>query len=473
MNEYTKLNTFYFKGSLYQSLIDQNDKYYFLKINNNNYEYVTLKEYIQLLDIFTDNEDIRYINKENIPNNPKNKKIKLIPKILIGATSIIVSLSLLTSINNYKPINSNKDYTNSASYVTQQAIVEVTEVDETEKAIQKYFDEIAKDTEKFQIESYHNSITFINIYDSNGLDTHFNNTKKDVTYDMIRTVISNNTNIPTHMKQVFYDMADNLEKKYPDLDLRIWYQNLKTLKIVECETKFDLSIAAISINAEACYKRNENTIYTLKGYEYVPFTWEYQILTHEIGHTMRLANINEDNKTIKTNFTNSSGNIVIVEETLNSLFTLRLYDENEMDIAYQLQSNMMELMVSSMNNYSYQDYIEHNITYFEDKLNEHNQNDKAIEMLHLMNLQYKDFHDKKIDVQQEQYYPLYDYIAKMYYDANIHKGMSQEEMEEVRDNFIYKLTYDVPEEYNIDIEHINEYFLSYCLEKEYTYNQTK
>lgn len=473
MNEYTKLNTFYFKGNLYQSLIDQNNKYYFLKIKNNNYEYVTLKEYITLLDIFTDNEDIRYITKDTIPNNPKKKKIKLIPKILIGATTAIVSLSLLTGINSYKPANNYKDYTHSASYATQEAIVEVIEVDETEKAIQKYFEDIAKDTENFQIESLQDSTIFANIYDSEGLDTYFGNTKEDVTYDMIRTAITNNPNIPAHMRPIFFDMVDNLEEKYPDLDLRIWYNNLKTLKIVECETEFELQLAAISINAEACYKRNENTIYTLKGYQYIPGTWEYQVLTHEIGHTMRLTNIKEGKKTIKTNFTNSSGNIVIVEETLNSLFTLRLYDENEMDIAYQLQSNMMELMVNSMDNYSYQDYIEHNITYFEDKLNEHNQNDQAIEMLHLMNLQYKDFHDDKIDVPQEQYYPLYDYIARMYYDANIHEGMSQIEMEEVRNNFIYKLTYDVPEEYHIDVEHLNEYFITYCLEKGYTHSQTK
>jgi hypothetical protein len=182
-----------------------------------------------------------------------------------------------------------------------------------------------------------------------------------------------------------------------------------------------------------------------------------------MGHVMRLTQFENDGKTIRTKFSNSSGNILIVEEALNSLFTLRLYDENEMDIAYQFQSNMMELMVSSMDNYTYQDYIEHNITYFQDKLNEHNQNDLAIEMLHLMNLQYKDYHDNKIDVPQEQYYPLYDYIAKMYYDANIHEGMSRAEIEKIRDNFIYKLTYDVPAEYNVDIEHLHEYFNTYCI----------
>ena len=54
-----------------------------------------------------------------------------------------------------------------------------------------------------------------------------------------------------------------------------------------------------------------------------------------------------------------------------------------------------------MDNYNYQDFVEHNVTYFENKLNEHNQNDQAVKIIGLIDLQYKDHHDKQIQVEQE------------------------------------------------------------------------
>lgn len=476
MNEYIKIGTFYHKTNLFQLLIDEKNKFYFLKINNGNYSYPTLKEYVQLLEIFSDNENIRAIeinNLNEINNKNKKKKIRIIPKVLIGATAVALSLAFLTSLDMGRPIDKSLNYT---SYVNTSTCVEETidlEMTKTEEAIQKYLEEIAKDKEIYGEKTYTDNLGYVKIYDSVGLDQYYNTQKEDVTYDMIREAIRNNPNIPDRMKTVFYVVVDNAEKKYPTLDLRIWYKNLQTLNVVELNDEYELQIETLSVNASACYNKMENTIYTLKEYDYTPGTWEYQVIVHEIGHTMRLHYSEEDDKTIKTSFTNERGNIIIVEEALNSLFTLRLYDENEMDIAYQLQSNMVELMVNSMDNYTYQDYIENDINYFVKMLNEHNKDDNAIEMLHLLNLQYKDFHDSNIDVMQEEYYPLYDYIAKMYYDANITPDMSREQIEQVHQNFIYKLTYDVPEEYNIDLEHINQYFQTYCYENGINYTITK
>ena len=94
-------------------------------------------------------------------------------------------------------------------------------------------------------------------------------------------------------------------------------------------------------------------------------------------------------------------------------------------------------------------------------------------MIGLIDLQYDDYHDYSIQVDQTQFHDLYDYVAKMYYDARITPGMSYDEAVAVRDAFIYKLTYDVPEDYNIDINHINEYFTTYCQEHNISLGMTK
>ena len=454
MKEYTIIGNFYHKNKNYELLLDEEQRYFFLHINNNNeYEYVTLKEYIELVDKFADKEDTKmflgFKKKEK-------KKIKLIPRILIGAAAVLLSTSLLLNINNSKPSTITTDYTASSTYT--QTIEE-----RTDQEIDKWLTEITAEMDGFQVDTVRQSGNRTLIYDFSELDNIFNNTKEDVTYDTIRETIKSNPNISEKYKLILYSFADNLEKQYPTMDLRVWNHNLETLKILEV-SEMEMQAKAISADAYACYRIQENTIYTVKGYDYVPGTWEYQVIIHEIGHTVKTTSSVVNGQEIKTYFKKDSGNATITEEAMNTLFTVRSYDNQEMDLAYQLQSNMVELMVSSMNNYTYQDYIEHNVTYFQQKLNEHNGNEEAVRMIGLIDLQYDDYHDYSIQVDQTQFFDLYDYVAKMYYDARITPNMSYDEAVAVKDAFIYKLTYDVPAEYNIDINHINEYFGTYCQE---------
>ena len=464
MKEYTIIGELNYNNKRYEMLVDEERRYYFLNINNNDeYEYVTLKEYIELIDKFAAKENILLFL--GIKKNEK-KKIRLIPRILIGATAVILSASLLLGINNSKPTYSTTNYTTSSTYVETLSIE-----DRTDQEIEKYLQQIAEETENFKLDTIRQSGRLTVIYDFSELDGVFNNTKEDITYNTIRETIEKNHNINQKYKTLLLTLVNNLEKQYPTMDLRIWNNNLQTLQVKEV-SEMEMQIKAISANAHACYRIDENVIYTVEGYEYTPGTWEYQVIMHEFCHTIKSTRSNVNGQDIRVDFKSQSGNATIVEEALNTLLTVRSYDKNEMDLAYQLQSNMVEIMVDSMDNYNYQDFVEHNVTYFENKLNEHNQNDQAVKIIGLIDLQYKDHHDKQIQVEQEQFYELYDYIAKMYYDANIKPGMSHTELENIKNNFIYKLTYDVPEEYNIDINHLNEYFSTYCQEKGISYNHT-
>ena len=114
MKEYTIIGNFYYKNKNYELLLDEEQRYFFLNINKNNeYEYVTLKEYIELMDKFANKEDTKMIL--GIKKKEK-KKIKLIPRILIGAAAVLLSTSLLLNINNSKPSSITTDYTTSSTY---------------------------------------------------------------------------------------------------------------------------------------------------------------------------------------------------------------------------------------------------------------------------------------------------------------------------------------------------------------------
>lgn len=469
MKEYTIIGDFKYKNNNYTLLQDNDRKYFFLKIKNRyEYEYITLKELLQLTKLFSYNENVLLIERDK-----KKKKIRLIPKILIGTLAITLSLSFMSILNNmnkYKfdlsvPATS---YTETISYDEE---VNVNE-DKTQKVINELLEEVEKENENFEVEQESEGINLRLIYDSSRLDNALGYPKQDITYDTIRETINNNSNIPSKFKTMYLQLADNLEAQYPTMDLRVWYENLKTMKIYEVD-EMEMKLKAISATAYACYRKDENAIYTVKDYDYIPGTWEYQVIIHEMCHPIRSGFFKKGDEEIRVQWENKSGNGSIIGEAMNSLLSLRSYDQNEKDIAYQLQSNIIEAMVDSMENYTYQDFVEHNITYFENELNKQNNNDKAVEVLGLINLQYKDFHDDDISVSQETFYPMYEYVSNMYYSKRITSNTSYEDACKIKDEFINRIMYDVPEEYNIDTNYFNECFDTYCSQLGISNERTK
>ena len=74
MKEYTIIGNFLYKNKKYELLLDDNQRYFFLEIKNNEYKYISIKEYIELIHKFANKKDIKAILK----NEKKGKKtIKL------------------------------------------------------------------------------------------------------------------------------------------------------------------------------------------------------------------------------------------------------------------------------------------------------------------------------------------------------------------------------------------------------------
>ena len=442
MREYTIIGEFNYKNNKYELLLDDEKRYYFLRINDKkNYEYVTLKEFVELGHLFGKNDYPLNVEK----TVEKKKKIRLIPKVLIGSLVVPLTLTLGLALNNMNHIEK-YDYSHPTSYTTTTTTVaENYETDDkTEQAINKVLEDIQKSKDKFEVEEYVEGVKLQVILDSSALDKAFDTNKEDVTYNTIRNDINSNGNIPEKYKELYLTLANNLEKQYPTMDLRVWHENLKTMQIKEVD-EMEMKIKAVSASAYATYRKDENVIYTVKDYDYEPGTWEYQVIMHEMCHPIRSGIFKIRDNQVNVHFESRSGEGGIIGEAMNSLLAVRSYDANERDIAYQLQSNMIELMVDSMDNYTYQDYVEHSITYFENELNKQNGNDQAVEIMGLINLQFKDYHDNTISVDQDVFYPVYDYIADMYYSKNINSSMSYEAASQVKDTFIDKLTFDVPE----------------------------
>lgn len=476
MNTYRQITIFNYKNGKYQLLQDQNNKFFFLKVDVNGiYNYVTLEEFNELIKIVYRNVNIMRIKRDR----KKPTFIKMIPKIIIGGIATILTLSTLNCC--HKPTRDEalkqvENYKNKYGYE-----ISIEEYDDKELSdvisVANEKDNTKTDTyeiviptdsdEEFKVDTYFENVfqsgtSPIYIYDMNYLD-------KALDYDKVgakelHDAINNNPKIIPSYKKLFNDFVDDFCEKQPNAETRVLYENLKTIEVVECD-KMELALASYSIDAYGCYRRNENKIYVLEGNEYKKGTWEYQVIYHELCHAARTLQKNINGRDVNVQCEGIEFSTTSSSEALNSLFTVSLFDYEDRDIAYQLQSNYFKVIIDNMDNYDIVDYMNHSSSYFVKKLDEWNHdNNYAKSILDLIEMQYKDFHNDDIELPQEQYYPIYDYISDMFLRKHVTSEMSYDEAKNQMDILLEQILFDVPEEYNIDTNHFYEYLDEYCNE---------
>ncbi len=496
--------------------IDGNEKYITIE------EYIKLlslfKKKYSLKNIEKNDYKKEIINEIELNNYQKSRKKRMIPKVIVsGVLMVLTPLVVYGALSNYKSSvefnkvleknlkevkNQSNDYnvtseTKIFNNTAENKIVkttpekekettkESTETElennselETEKeqysnsqndqllnstALKKYFlsDYIDK---KIEVDTYIDNRDLsqrLSIYDMDYLDMALN-TKKPTLDDFI-TVINNNKKIPKKFKSLVIDYVTQVYKKYPNIELRPFYKNLKNLEVEECD-EIKMLETTLSADSVGCYVKKDDKIYVLEDKKYDKGTWDYQVIFHELSHCLRDVEYKDkDGNLIDVQFDGINYYDVPNSEAINSLFAVSLFDYEEKDIAYQFQSNAHKLMIESMDNYNLSDYVMHSMTYYISKLDEYNQDDNyAVKIMALMAAQFEDYHDEDFKAPQSEYYPIYDYISKMYLRKNINSNMSYDEARSVMDGMLDKLLFDVPEEYEIDKNHFYDYLNDYC-----------
>lgn len=451
VKEYRKVVQFYYKEKLYNMYLDKKNKHYFLRVGDDGrLFYVTIEELLELTHHFNSIPLVMNVKRDSLL-----EKIKIIPKVLLGGSAI--SLSLITLMTSIELYSSNKRIEEFSNNYNHNKIV--TEDEYKDYLSYNYDDE--ETLEDLVVDTYiHTTTNNLYIYDMEYLDMALD--YKDVTLEQINEVINNNSLITPQFKKLLGEFCQSVEKKYPTADLRVMYENLKSLEVVEC-TKEELVTHSLSFDSYGCYVRTENKIYVLKDNNYEKGTWAYQVIMHEFGHCLRTAVLDTDDRRIRVQIEGQNFSNTITAEALNSLFTVSLFDYEEKDIAYQLQSNYHSIFLECMDNYDLSDYVNHSISYYAKKLDEFNNDDNyATVILELIQMQYDDYHSDRISVEQSEFHPIYEYISDMYYGKYISSEMSYDEAVQVTDQLLSRIMFDVPEEYNIDTEYFYNYLNEYC-----------
>ncbi len=447
MKEYRKVVTFEYNKNKYNMYLDNNNKRFFLKVDDEgNLYYITTKELLMFIKMFSTVPTILEAKGDFSKN-----KIKIVPKVLSGGIAVILSVSTLTSCV--------------SAYNEEQLETEGIVLISEENARNYISTDEVFTLENLTVDSYSEYGNNINIYDMDYIDLIYD--KEKVSINDVINVINDNQLIAPKFKELLYEYCVSLNSNYPDVELRVLYENLKTLEIKEVSEK---EIAEVTgAGSLGCYDRVNNVLYMLDYYTYEKGSWQYEIFFHEMSHCLRTRYFFENGKNVKIQVEGENFTNVVSAEALNSLFAVDLLPYKENNITYQLQSNYFNVMLECMDNYELLDYANHSVSYFAKKLDEYNNDDNyATVILELMQIQYEEYHgidNHEIDnekestyliVGKEEYYPIYDYIAKMYYDKYITSDMTYDEMEEVADKLVRKISINVPEKYNIDYNRFYE-----------------
>lgn len=284
------------------------------------------------------------------------------------------------------------------------------------------------------------------IYDADYLDRFFD--YDSVTAEETKQTVLSNPAIGSKYRDLLCWYIDAIAEKYPEADLRILQYNLQTLEVVELES-FDLALQTLSMDSYGCYKPEDNKIYVNRDYEFEPGTWEYQVIIHEFGHATRTIQRNSEELDLYVNF--SSEYEEIPEEALNSLFTVSLFDYEERDIAYQLPSNLFQVMLECLDDYSLSDYVNHSLSYLAHKLDRQTgYHNYAMTIFRLIGAQRDDHVHDEWERDPSVYYPIYDYVCRLYLDRYGAADMDEAARTALVQELVDRVTYDVPENFPVD-----------------------
>lgn len=300
---YKKLFEIKYNNKKFAIFIDENNRRTFLEINEKgNYVYPT-------------EEDFLYLN--NVYNN---------------------SNPFLVDVTNY----TFKEKVKRVAYGTLATIVVLNS---SKMILKKYIPKISDNKlEIFQSSILSNKKEIIEIKDLKQLDDLLGYEK--VSISEIHSVIDFNDDIERDYKYLVHNFLDNLTSKYSNLDLRIFYENIKSIKIEIVSSDYFNNIDEKNVCGR--YNANLNQIILLDS-----FTEEDFI--HELSHTIDLYYRENDKRVI---YRAPIGKGMVLNEAMTNVTASCTLQQQ----SYDKYGAILEYLRNSVN-YDYYTYNQKGIWY--------------------------------------------------------------------------------------------------------------
>ena len=324
---------------------------------------------------------------------------------------------------------------------------------------------VVEDSDKdLEVETYQygDILKYLFIFGSDYYDLYFDHPADEVTAEGLKELVARNDGIPDEFKGRVYEFIDSVTEKYPDVDLRVLEQNLATIKIVDCPP--EVIHAESNAYTAAYYSERDNEIRMSTTNGYAKYTWDYQLLPHELCHAMRRMRSDDDG--LDVHIHPRANSCHVVDEAFTSIIAGSLLDYEADELAYQPEVNMVRVMLECVDWYELNDYYKQSLQYFASKLDEtcgdHNY---AMRIFFLMQAQYDEYKSDEINRDCAAYRPIYDYLVRLYLDEHAYAGMDEEEVDDMIAELTNRVVSGVPFDYGVDFCEFSRFGRQYYAEK--------
>ncbi len=465
---YRKISIIKFNNKRFQVFRDELGRYAFLELDDNNkFHYPKVEDFIELANMFS--RDLH--NEAMFKKGKRNKanRLKFTASVLAATSVIACSTILFNQLQADKQFDNNNvteyisvsdDYQHEVVFEDISAptviedISEPTEIKEEESEDVNFVPNSSDDPDKQEsidtsrstqitddMYYVHDNGIEVDIYNSAALNKFLG--YKDVTIDDIIEVVNNNPGIDSKMKPIIIDFARDIMKTYPNVDMRVFYENMKVVKVVY-ET--DESIAQHG-RSLAWFDWASQEIHINENSDLTEGSYAIMIVRHELCHVLMLLRLNTDDHLIIRCVQKDGNYGEFIQECTAVLISAYPFEDRYefTDLGYGIVSNEFRAIVEAIPNVDYSVIVNQDVHGIEDYLDEKIDSDIPPERLFdLMELQTNVYYNfKYVKVDNEDFKAIYQYIADAYTQNVLKPNMSYEEIMQIQNNLIDRLNKDV------------------------------
>ncbi len=317
------------------------------------------------------------------------------------------------------------------------------------------------ETPRFTDDMYNWFPDQVDIYDSRALNFFLG--ARNITLEDIIEVVDNNNNLDSRWKDIIKDFAEKVISEYPEIDMRLFYENCKRLTIEY--DPYEALAGSSEDSRSAIYNYEHGVIHVEEN---IDFDNQYNLIVirHELGHMISLGILKRDRGRKLVCLTNNGDYGMYFREAVAVIISSKPFEKEYYytDFGYSIIANELELIVNAIPDFDISVLANQDIYNIAGYLGYVNYNSvPASRLIELMDLQTKDYYDMPSDEPlPEDYTEIYRYIANTYVNHVLNKNMSSEEVQQISDDIKAKLHKNVTYSFELaGIEEIDRVFNEY------------
>ena len=445
-HKFRKITVIEYNQKRFQVFRDEKGKYAFLEIDiNDKYHYPQIEDFIGLANIFS-----RDIHSEAMFEQSKQSKRK--KKLYTFTASVLAATSIIScSYALYNELKANNQLINSnVEEVVSVADEIIDQKDNTETIVHE---EPEESSNFIKTETPPTEETFEEVKDEwydiapNEIDVTIYNSKalnkflgpKHVTIDDVKEAINSNTNIDKDLKEVFIDFAEQIMETYPTVDMRLFYENAKRVKVIyEPQEVIDEHGGQL-----AWYNWREMAIHVNEYSKFKPGSYDLMIIRHELCHMISNSILMGDNfENITVTIKDENYGTYIQEASAVALSAYPFEEEYYFsDLGYGIIANEFRAIIESDPNFDIGVIANQNVYGIADYFDKMFKSDiDARTLFDLMEAQTIGYYNLGyIQVDENDIAKIYKYVADVYKKNVLNPNMTYMEIMDIQNDLIYKL----------------------------------